>query len=401
MVLNIAVYIDYESPIYQNSLDLNLLLSSIEQDYGSISIQKAYADWAHFIKHKEKLIHANFTLVEVTQYNTRGKNAVDIKMAIDAIDTACDQSKSFIDTFVIIAGDSDYSPLISMLKSYGKKVIFISLSNTNPLIKKLAYQFINIDKFKIAELTKSPNHPKKEETLTNTTSSLNKAFKTLYTALNELNGSSKKVIGTAVSDTMRNIDKNFTLKGLRIKFNTFLEHAQKKGIIDLHGKKDGSYVITLKQDIGTNSCSNIKKGFSTLCEAVRNMQEQNKTKDFILSVVIRNEIKRIDKSFDFKSLGFKKFGDFLRKAENQEMIILKAGKDDLLVNLPETQKSTKPTQKPLQTPLSQDLFAQSDLSTHNPVLKTIHQTLLQKIILTGNPIERVNNKVKKIRFFAE
>jgi uncharacterized protein (TIGR00288 family) len=92
---------------------------------GSIVVKKAYCDWDRYKEYKRDLHEAAFELIEIPHVRQSGKNSADIRMVVDALDLC--YTKSHIDTFVIVSGDSDFSPLISKLKENGKSVIGIGV----------------------------------------------------------------------------------------------------------------------------------------------------------------------------------------------------------------------------------------------------------------------------------
>ncbi len=127
---NIAVFCDFENvaigikeanyPDFKIRPILERLLLK-----GSIVVKKAYCDWDRYKEFKRDMHEAAFELIEIPHVRMSGKNSADIRMVVDALDLC--YTKSHIDTFVIISGDSDFSPLISKLKENGKSVIGIGV----------------------------------------------------------------------------------------------------------------------------------------------------------------------------------------------------------------------------------------------------------------------------------
>ena len=101
---------------------------------GKIIVKKAYADWTSYEEYKITFHEAAIELMEIPKRGMVGKNSADIRLAVDAIDLC--YSKEHIDTFVIVSGDSDFSPLVSKLKENGKHVIGLGMkdSSSNLLI---------------------------------------------------------------------------------------------------------------------------------------------------------------------------------------------------------------------------------------------------------------------------
>src|SRR5205807_611118 len=108
---------------------------------GKIVAKKAYADWSRFGPYTGPLHEAAIELVEIPRRNLTGKNSADIRLCVDAMDLAF--SKEHIDTFVIVSGDSDFSPLVSKLKENGKHVIGLGMvDSTSELLRDNCDEFI-------------------------------------------------------------------------------------------------------------------------------------------------------------------------------------------------------------------------------------------------------------------
>ena len=129
-IRNIAVFCDFENvaiglkegnyPNFRIRPVLERLLLK-----GSIVVKKAYCDWDRYKEYKRDMHEAAFELIEIPHVRQSGKNSADIRMVVDALDLC--YTKTHIDAFVIISGDSDFSPLISKLKENGKSVIGIGV----------------------------------------------------------------------------------------------------------------------------------------------------------------------------------------------------------------------------------------------------------------------------------
>ena len=127
----VAVFIDLENlalgagenlpgqadPIPYKALEL------LCRDYGNASIRRAYADWSRqeFAKHQHNLAQNGITLIQVTRFGAQQKNAADILMAVDAMEVLITHPD--VGTFMLVAGDGDYSPLVQRLREFGKRVV--------------------------------------------------------------------------------------------------------------------------------------------------------------------------------------------------------------------------------------------------------------------------------------
>jgi uncharacterized protein (TIGR00288 family) len=111
---------------------------------GSIVVKKAYCDWDRYKSFKASMHEANFELIEIPHVRQSGKNSADIRMVVDALDLC--YTKSHVDTFVIISGDSDFSPLVSKLRENNKKVIGVGVKqSTSDLLVANCDEFIFYD----------------------------------------------------------------------------------------------------------------------------------------------------------------------------------------------------------------------------------------------------------------
>ena len=121
----VAIFIDFENMGlgFGNRRDRFQIAKVLERivEKGKVVAKKAYADWSRFGEYTRSLHEAAIELIEIPRRNQTGKNSADIRLVVDAIDLA--YSKDHIDTFVIVSGDSDFSPLVSKLKELGKHML--------------------------------------------------------------------------------------------------------------------------------------------------------------------------------------------------------------------------------------------------------------------------------------
>ena len=111
---------------------------------GSIVVKKAYCDWERYKEFKAPMHEAAFELIEIPHVRMSGKNSADIRLVVDALDLC--YTKSHVDTFVIISGDSDFSPLVSKLRENDKTVIGVGVKNaTSDLLMSNCDEFIFYD----------------------------------------------------------------------------------------------------------------------------------------------------------------------------------------------------------------------------------------------------------------
>ena len=146
---NLAVFCDFEN-IALGVRDANYAKFDIRRVIerlllkGSIIAKKAYCDWERYKEFKPTMHEAAFELIEIPHTRQSGKNSADIRMVVDALDLC--YTKEHIDTFVIISGDSDFSPLVSKLRENAKAVIGVGVkSSTSDLLMNNCDEFIFYD----------------------------------------------------------------------------------------------------------------------------------------------------------------------------------------------------------------------------------------------------------------
>ena len=146
---NLAVFCDFEN-VALGVRDANLTTFDVRPVVerlllkGSILAKKAYCDWDRYKDFKAKMHEAAFELIEIPHARQSGKNSADIRMVVDALDLC--YTKEHINTFVIISGDSDFSPLVSKLRENAKSVIGVGVKNsTSDLLINNCDEFIFYD----------------------------------------------------------------------------------------------------------------------------------------------------------------------------------------------------------------------------------------------------------------
>src|SRR5690349_10725827 len=122
---------------------------------GSIVVKKAYCDWERYKDFKAPMHQASFELIEIPHVRQSGKNSADIRMVVDALDLC--YTKSHVDTFVIVSGDSDFSPLVSKLRENDKTVIGVGVKkSTSDLLVAACDEFIYYDDLVREEKARRP-----------------------------------------------------------------------------------------------------------------------------------------------------------------------------------------------------------------------------------------------------
>jgi uncharacterized protein (TIGR00288 family) len=145
---NIAIFCDFENLAIgardaRFGFDISLVLERL-LDKGNIVVKKAYCDWERYKSDRRPLHEASFELIEIPHVSYSGKNSADIRMVVDALDLC--YTKAHVDTFAVLTGDSDFSPLVSKLRENNKKVIGVGVKNaTSDLLVSNCDEFIYYD----------------------------------------------------------------------------------------------------------------------------------------------------------------------------------------------------------------------------------------------------------------
>jgi uncharacterized protein (TIGR00288 family) len=231
---------------------------------GSIVVKKAYCDWERYKEFKAGMHHAGFELIEIPHVKQSGKNSADIRMVVDALDLC--YTKPHVDTFVVISGDSDFSPLVSKLRENNKGVIGVGVKNsTSDLLIANCDEFIYYDDL-VREQMKTRRSPRKRASAQASAAAQpahaasdskeeskdedkkQEAFDLVMATIDALlaeRGAEDKIWGSMVKQTLKRRSPGFneSYYGFR-SFNTLLEEAAKRRLIGLErDDKSGGYVI--------------------------------------------------------------------------------------------------------------------------------------------------------------
>lgn len=143
----LAIFIDFENIALwaeREFFDFEITdLIEALQTRGPAVVKRAYADWSRFTRYRDSMMNNSIDLIQI--YSVRsGKNRADIRLAIDAFEIALTRPQ--IQTYVIVSGDSDFSPLAAKLREYGRYTIGIGpRSITHNLLVRSCDEFIYLE----------------------------------------------------------------------------------------------------------------------------------------------------------------------------------------------------------------------------------------------------------------
>ena len=239
---------------------------------GNIVVKKAYCDWSRYKEFKASMHEASFELIEIPHVRQSGKNSADIRMVVDALDLC--YTKGHVDTFVIISGDSDFSPLVSKLRENNKTVIGVGVKNsTSDLLTANCDEFIYYDDLVRAQpaarsassRTSGGRKPQRSAAPATAAATpvepgaaageageadkrqeaLDLVIET-FDALQKERGEEEKIWGSMIKQTLKRRKPGFneTYYGFR-SFGQLLEEAQARGILKLEkDEKSGGFIVT-------------------------------------------------------------------------------------------------------------------------------------------------------------
>src|SRR5690606_33705518 len=194
---------------------------------GRIVFKRAYCDWNRFQKFMREFHMLGFEMVDIPHSGASGKNSADIRMVVDAIDLC--YSKTHIDSFALLTGDSDFSPLVSKLKENNKRVIGCGVrSSTSDLLASNCDEFIFYDD--LVEASKRPRAVTKKTQ----SAKQREAFDRLIETITSLESEYDPLWGSIVKQTVKRVYPGFneSYYGYR-NFSELLEDAAKQGVIEL------------------------------------------------------------------------------------------------------------------------------------------------------------------------
>lgn len=256
---SLALFCDFENIAlgvrdakYEN-FDINLVLERLLVK-GSIVVKKAYCDWERYKTYKAAMHEAAFELIDIPHVRRSGKNSADIRMVVDALDLC--YTKSHVDTFVIISGDSDFSPLVSKLRENAKRLIGVGVKNsTSDLLIGNCDEFIFYDD--LIRKRKNKKSGKRTGTTQTRTGKAKKAkgedlkqegidlvLETAQALYDDL-GDQQKLWGSMVKQTLKRRHPGFDESYYGFdSFSRLLEEARDRAQIEVElDERSGGYII--------------------------------------------------------------------------------------------------------------------------------------------------------------
>ena len=254
MEQNICVLIDFENisagceKERLGRFDIQAVMNRLK-DKGRILEARAYGDWGRYARHKGQLLEAGVQMQELPSYGGHDKNRADIALVVDAMDLV--YRRDFIDTYVILSGDSDFTPLVMRLRSLNKRVVGIGTrSSTSRLLIAACDEFIfyeSIKRRRTEKASKATNsEASQEESESVLTMSKNDAFDFLVETLEGLQKDDPQpVLAGVIKQSMQRKAPTFNESDYGYNgFARFLEAARDKGLVGLsRAERAGGYKV--------------------------------------------------------------------------------------------------------------------------------------------------------------
>ena len=239
---SIALFIDFENILEgakeaKAAFEISLVIQRL-LDKGKVLFRRAYADWGRFAEHKQKLHQAAVEMIDIPRRRVSGKNSADIRMVVDALDLC--YSKGHIDTFALVSGDSDFSPLVSKLRENNKYVIGMGgKQSSSELLVANCDEFIYYEDL----VRERPQKPK----VSGLSEKQSEAFDVLVEAIEALQRENWEVLySSLIKDTIKRKRPSFD-EGYHgySSFSKLLEDASRRGLVQIEkSPKSGTYVVT-------------------------------------------------------------------------------------------------------------------------------------------------------------
>ena len=255
----LAVYLDLENialgarDAHYPRFDIQKVLERLLLK-GQIVVKKAYCDFDRYKEFKRDLHEAAFELIEIPHLRQSGKNSADIRMVVDALDLC--YTKGHVDTFVIISGDSDFSPLVSKLRENAKTVIGVGVKqSTSDLFINNCDTFIYYDDLVRSEVSKarqrgrSGSAPARATEVKVESPSLDKMLEEIvetFEAITEEREEDERIWGSMIKQALKRRSPGFSERAYGYRsFNDLLLEAQKRGLLKLEpDEKSGGYTVS-------------------------------------------------------------------------------------------------------------------------------------------------------------
>lgn len=305
----IAVFLDYENLAIGArehlgaAFDFGVVADALAER-GRVITRKAYADWSYFDEDRRMLTRHNVELIDIPQkMGGSRKNAADIKMAVDAVELALE--RDYVSTFVVCTGDSDLSPLVHKLRELDRRVIGVGVrDSTSRLLPPACDEFMFYDNLVPSDDTAGDDEADGGDTTV------------VLSTLAGLESSSGAVRASALKRAVLRKDPTFSEAELGFRgFRALLASLEADGLVTLDGGNDPEVTLA---------------GASATAQAEELLRAVVADGEVPLSG-LKTAMRKRDKSFSERKLGYRNFGSFVRAAEARGIVQVVGSENDRTV----------------------------------------------------------------------
>ena len=315
----IALFLDYENlaigardGLGVSPFDFGPVADALAER-GRVVARRAYADWSAFDEDRRLMARAQVELIEIPQrLGGSRKNAADIKMAVDAIELAYE--RSFITTFAIGTGDSDFTPLVHKLREMDKRVIGIGVqSSTSKLLPPACDEFLFYDRLPGVE--QAPAEPVPTAVVKEDQDVAPLVTTTLAGLARHTDG---PVLASRLKRAVLRKDPTFDEADLGYRgFGELLRNLESRGVVMLRpGSAQGDPEVTFPEDDAADD-----DAFALLVDVVRQLGRPQLSG-------LKNQLRKREPGFSEKRYGFNTFLSFVKAARTRGLLAM--DRDDVI-----------------------------------------------------------------------
>ena len=326
----IAVFLDYENLAIGAKdhlgapFDFGVVADALAER-GRVITRKAYADWSYFDKDRRMLTRHHVELIDIPQkMGGARKNAADIKMAVDAVELALD--RTYISTFVVCTGDSDLSPLVHKLREFDRLVIGVGVrDSTSKLLPPACDEFMFYDNLVTTNDDDGDDDGDERGSSSDGGDRASSGIAIVMSTLAGLESSSGTVRSSALKRAIMRKDPTFSESELGFRgFRAMLRSFEGEGLLTLSGASDPEVSLA-----GTTAQTDADELLKTVL-----------ADGSIPMTGLKTALRKQDRSFSERNLGYRNFGSFVRSAAARGVVSLDgANNDTAVVSLPKARSS--------------------------------------------------------------
>ncbi len=313
---NFAVFVDLENAGGKAAM-LNNIIEKVKIR-GDILLGKVYGYTDRYSELKESLLSNTFYVVPSLRYGKNQKNNLDIQLVIDALEVA--YVNPLIDSFCIVSGDSDYTPLVGKLKSMGKHVLGISRSEVaSNIFIKACNEFIFLESVASTKVARPAYKEKGAVADTDSDADIDELIKQIKTVLDDQN--EDMMYASELKDTLLRLRPDFNERNYGYAtFGKLIADVTKKSDRLRSWTEDSSLKIGLNTAEAVAQMLTKDNWMPAFSEQLENFKKQGFER--INPSILKSAIQEEYPNFDERQIGFKRFSDIMKELEKQRMLVV-------------------------------------------------------------------------------